>query len=51
MAYATVEEGGRIQVYGVLPKVYKSDYANVIGGFDKLPREELAKHGFFPVKE
>ena len=50
MAYAVLENGNP-RLYGVLPKVYKSDYANVIGGFDKLPREELAKHGFFPVKE
>ena len=50
MAYATVEEGGRIQLYGVLPSSYHSEIANVLGGFDKLPDEELAKHGFYPVE-
>jgi len=50
MAYATVEEGGRIQLYGVLPSSYHSEIANVLGGFNKLPDEELARHGFYPVE-
>ncbi len=49
MAYA-IKTGGRIQVYGVLPGAYHSEVSNVIGGFDKLPNEELAKHGFYPVE-
>ena len=50
MAYATIDEGGRIQLYGVLPSSYHSEIANVLGGFDKLPDDELAKHGFYPVE-
>jgi len=50
MAYAVFEEG-EIKHYPVLPKSYHSKHSNVLGGFQLLPREELAKHGFFPVKE
>ena len=49
MAYAVLENS-RIQIYGVLPKKYHSIIANVLGGFDKLPDEELEKHGFYPVE-
>ena len=49
MAYAVIEKG-RIQVYGVLPKSYHSKVANVLGGFDTFPNEELEKHGFYPVE-
>ena len=45
-----VFENGKIQVYGVLPKSYHSEVANVLGGFDKLPNEELEKHGFYPIE-
>ena len=50
MAYAVIENK-KIQVYEILPKSYHSKIANVLGGFDKLPNEELAKHGFYPVEE
>tara|TARA_B110000977_G_C10929503_1_gene436497 strand:+ start:421 stop:912 length:492 start_codon:yes stop_codon:yes gene_type:complete len=45
-----ISKNGKIQIYGVLPKSYHSEIANVLGGFDKLPNEELEKHGFYPVE-
>ena len=50
MGYAVYEKS-RIKFYGVLPKSYHSKIANVLGGFDELSNEELAKHGFYPVEE
>ncbi len=50
MKYAVVENN-KITPYRVLPGAYHSAVANVIGGFNKLPDDELAKHGFFPVVE
>ena len=50
MAYAVLENGNP-RLYRVLPQTYKSPISTVLGGFDKLPDDELAKHGFYPVVE
>ena len=48
--YAVFEKG-KIKEYIALPKSYHSEVANVLGGFDKLPNEELKKHGFYPIEK
>ena len=50
MEYAVIENG-KPRVYVDLPKSYHSPIANVLGGFNMLSRDELAKHGFYIVEE